>query len=63
VSYKINSVSALKLAEDWATTVEGFAPGILPECFDVVGFVADKAGDVAVESAFDGFGVALWGCG
>jgi hypothetical protein len=33
----------------------------LPECFDVVGFVADEAGDVAIESAFDGFGVALWG--
>jgi hypothetical protein len=32
----------------------------LPEGFDVVGFVADEAGDVAVESAFDGFCVALW---
>jgi hypothetical protein len=46
--------------EDWAAAVEGFAPGILPESFDVVGFVANEAGNVAVESAFDGFGVALW---
>ena len=45
--------------EDWAAAVERFPPGILPECFDVVGFVADEAGDVAVEGAFDGFGVAL----
>jgi hypothetical protein len=31
----------------------------LPECFDVVGFVADEAGDVAFEGAFDCFGVSL----
>jgi hypothetical protein len=43
-----------------AAAVERFAPGVLPEGFDVVGFVADEAGDVAVESAFDGFCVALW---
>jgi hypothetical protein len=45
--------------EDWPAAVKGFAPCVLPEGFDVVGFVADEAGDVAVEGAFDGFGVAL----
>lgn len=45
--------------EHWSAAVEGFPPGILPECFDVIGFVADEAGDVAVESAFDCFGVSL----
>lgn len=33
----------------------------MPDCFDVVGFVAYEAGDVAIEGAFDCFGVALYG--
>lgn len=45
--------------EDWPAAVEGFAPCVLPEGFDVVGFVADEAGDVAVKGAFDCFRVAL----
>jgi hypothetical protein len=46
--------------ENWSAAVEGFAPCILPEGFDVVGFVADEAGCVAVEGAFDCFRMALW---
>jgi hypothetical protein len=45
--------------EDWAAAVEGLAPRVLPEGFNVVGFVTDEAGCVAVERAFDCFRVAL----